>query len=499
MADKKLSAFQKVNDFLYRNRKYMVVAYIVATVVFFSLEFGFLMNWDMLVRIMNANYLFHGGQYFEDQRALLESFLIGIFSFVLGPYAVYAFIALATVIFFVAVYYFSKSFGIDSVLTLGVVFNPFFLFYAIRNGSELPMYAFLILFIAMIKAKKPQYAGIFMALAFVSKYDSLFLLPLALFLVDWNAVGSLKRLGVFAASALLALVPFFAYNLALYHNIFFTFASSFYQNSATLAGTFSSGSGYIATGFEELVVLIPLAAMVLLLKKRKTSLLKSRKSDVLILLSALFLFFVIYILVSHMFSAGLNYFRFFLPVTLFATLILSLFLDKRMVLLTLLFFVVSMVLAYQILYSQPFNSSVLGGQISAAKSLLYSAYNTTNCTVQSNNWVFLDYYGISATYPRGENYSQYPIIGFGPLGASAASMVGGNYTLKGEKDGIFLYGYGVSDTACRYTPVVDLEYGVNSDISQSSANDTIACHLIYSKLRLSAVLDACIGVTDVLH
>lgn len=124
---------KKLDNFVYTNRKYLILAYLIISIIFFFLQFKILNNWDMLVRILNSNYLFHGGSYFENQRALLESFTIGLLSFVFGAYAVYAFIALFTAIFFVAVYFFCKAFKIEYILVLGILLNPFFLFYAIKT------------------------------------------------------------------------------------------------------------------------------------------------------------------------------------------------------------------------------------------------------------------------------------------------------------------------------------------------------------------------------
>ncbi len=475
------------NEFLYKKKKYIIAVFLISSVVFFSLEFNFLTNWDMIVRILNANYLFHGGQYFENQRALLESFLIGVLSFAFGSYAVYAFIAVATSIFFVAVYFFAESFGVDNAVLLGFIFNPFFLFYAIKNGSELPMYAFILLFISMIKVKKPHYAGIFFALAFVSKYDSLFFLPLLLFLIDGNRIKSLKRIGIAVAFILLALIPYFAYNLILYHNIIFTFASSLYQNSGA-----SYGNVYTYSAIVELAVLIPIAIAILLYNKKAQNLFRRKKLDITILSAAAGLALAVYILASPLYATGIGFFRFFLMVTLFATLILSLFFNKKMLLAGTLFFLISMVIAYTAVYSQPFNSGILSVQASSAKSLLYSAYSTTNCTVQSNNWVYLDYYGISATYPRGGNYSQYPIVNFGPIQNS-------NYSLRGNESGIYLYTYGLSQNSCRFTPVIALKNGVNQDIASSRANPEEACIMLYSRIPSTIIRNACTAITKILN
>jgi hypothetical protein len=475
---------KKLDNFVYTHRKYLILAYLIISIIFFFLQFKILNNWDMLVRILNSNYLFHGGSYFENQRALLESFTIGLLSFVFGAYAVYAFIALFTAIFFVAVYFFCKAFKIEYILVLGILLNPFFLFYAIKNGSELPMYSFLILFVSFIRLKKPI-AGLFMALAFVSKYDSLFFLPLYLFIIDRNLLKSVKRILMLIGITLLALVPFFVYNALTYHDMFFSFFMSLNQNAPAVSSFSVSNASAFYTGFLELLVLVPLIFMVIFLNWKKLyRIIKNKIRDIAILSSMAALSMLIYIFASGLYVNGLGSYRFFLLFTVSLTLLLSLFTNRKMLLLTVLFFIVSVIIAYHMLLLQPLLSNTLTEQTSAAKTLLIQKYGTDNCTVQSNNWVYLDYYGISATYIRGvQNYSQYPIINFGKLS--------GNYTFYGEKDGIYLYTYGISNTKCSFTPVIDLKYGVNYYINLSRENSSLGCKMLYDKVHSSLVFSMC--------
>ena len=474
--------FERINDFLYKYRKYLVVAYLVLSIVFFIIQFNAINNWDMLVRVLNGNYLFHNGQYFENQRALLESTVIGLLAFVFGNYAIYAFLALFSVIFFAALFVFSRAFNVEYVLLLGIVLNPFFLYYGIKNGSEIPLYAFLILFISMIKLKKPV-AGMFFALAFVSKYDAAMFLPLALFLIDKKILESLKRIGLFVGILLVSLTPFFAYNLMLYHNPLFTFESAFAQNGAQdlISGVASISNAY--GGFLELIIFAPIIMFILLFNKNVLKEIKQRKRELALLAVAAAIGLLIYLMASGLYVNGLGYFRFFLGPTLFLSLLSALFLKRWALLFTLLFFAISILLAYNLLYSQQFGAPAIQTEVSSAKSLLYAAYNTTNCTVQSNNWVFLDYYGISATYIRGTNYSQYPIMNFG--------MLKGNYTLIGQSDNIYLYSYGTPTNHCIHTPITDFKDGVNYDITASRADNTIGCYLAYNKLSSMLLLDAC--------
>ena len=474
--------FDSITAFLYKYRYYIVTAYFVLSVIFFFVQFDLLKNWDMLVRILDSNYLFHNGGYFEPQRALLESFIIGLLSFVFGGYSVFAFIVFFTFVFFLSVYFFSKSFGVGYVILLGILLNPFFLFYAIKNGSELPMYSFIIFFISFVKLKKPI-AGIFLALAFVSKYDSVFMIPIALFLIDKKYFESAKRIALFIAFTLLALTPFFAYNVILYHDPMFTFFMSLAENAPSISSFHITNHSYFYQGFYELLSLLPIIAFILFFNRNVIKTIKKKKREISILSLLSILAFMIYVFASGLYSSGTGYYRFFLFVTISLTLLISLLTKKEMLLLTVVFFAVSLIIAYHFLFSSNFSITALNNQISGAKQLLLQKYGTTNCTVQSNNWVYLDYYGISATYLHPGNYSQYPIISFGKMT--------GNYTLQNETKGIYLYTYGVSNSKCSFIPVIDLKYGVNYDINLSRENNSVGCYNLYSKFHYAFVLSSC--------
>ncbi len=57
-----------------KHKRKILIAYIVALVAFFSVQFILLQNWDMLVRIMNANFLFHHGYYLKTKEHHLKKY-----------------------------------------------------------------------------------------------------------------------------------------------------------------------------------------------------------------------------------------------------------------------------------------------------------------------------------------------------------------------------------------------------------------------------------------
>jgi len=86
---KELGRYYKVfSDFIYKHSKLAIISIFITLSVFFSLEFYYIKIWDYLVRIMDAQFFFHGGTYFEIPRAILESVIIGLYGFVMGPFAI---------------------------------------------------------------------------------------------------------------------------------------------------------------------------------------------------------------------------------------------------------------------------------------------------------------------------------------------------------------------------------------------------------------------------
>ena len=478
-------AYDGITRRMYEHRIYIVAAVFIASSAFFFAQFFTLHNWDMLVRIMNAGYLFHGGTYFENQRAIPESVVIGALSFLLGGYAVYGFILLSALLFFFSLKEFSKSFNVDYLLLILLAMNPFVLFYGIKNGSEMMMLSFLILFISCLKTRNPA-AGVFFSLAFLSKYDALYFLPLFVFMLDFKTLRALKKLLISLGLAILTLVPYLIYNLLTYRNLVFTFASSFLQNGYSVAiGAAAIANKYLFYGPYELLVLVPLVLLFVSINRQKRAIAFKQRRNIALLLSASVIGSIIYYSASGLYSQDLGYFRFFMPVLLLLALLASLFLRKEDLIPLAAFSFVSFLIAVMMLYSfmpaaySEQHDSLVG--ISAFKGL----YGTTMCTVQSNDWVYLDYYGLSATYIRNSSFYMYPIVSFGPVNTSLP--------LLSRTGGVYIYG----SHSCAYTPPIDFPNGVNYDIALSRQNDSIACYWLFdTHVRFTPGLDACIALND---
>lgn len=471
---KELEKYYKVfSDFIYKHSKLVIISIFVALSTFFSLEFYYIKIWDYLVRIMDAQFFFHGGTYFEIPRAILESVIIGLYGFFMGPFAIYGFIITATVIFFIAVYDFSKAFNLKMLLVLLILMNPYIIFYTMQAGSELMVFSFLILFVAEVKRGRAFYAGLFFVLAFLSKYYAIFFLILALFLINKDIKKSVEKILVFIGSGLLFISPYFAYNLIFFHNFIYSFASSIKENATGgLVPVLPSNFLYIMMEFVFLAAVIAIIVIRSLLFKPKangsTHWISFKNKGLMLLIVAFLIGAYIFGISAHSLGGG---YRFVLGAVIFLTLIVSLALNKSDSGWMFALAVIGIIFAVFILMSFADDGYINKVQVQNAIALFKSVYNTTNCTVQSNHWVELDYYGFSATYPlyHASASTEYPILNFGPANTT--------YPLIKEENDVYLYGY----STCKYTPPIKLPGYFYYRINQSRADPGLACSYISGK------------------
>jgi hypothetical protein len=422
---------KEASDFISKNRLYFLIGYFAVSAVLFSLQFDLLRNWDMLTRILNANYMFHNGFYFEPERALLESFVVGVLSFVMGAYAVYGFMVIGAALLVFALSRFAKAFSVDQIILIALFLNPFFLIYGAMNGSEIFVLAFLVLYLAELK-NKSYLAGVFLALAFVSKYYALYFAVMLLFMF-WGGDMRKSIMAFFGnvGTFLLVLIPFFAYNAVNYGNIIYTFALS-YLNFGIEAGRLPY---FVYTGL--LSLFLPAALLILVFSARWKSAARAIKDNSYLaaLLAVVFAIGVyLYYSANGLMVGGLDTYRWAIVALSFSMIFVATFLKKKdipaVICLSAVFFIIAF--AAVIMEYQPLSASLLSAQ--SAVGVFQSLYNTTNCTVYSNNWIPLDYYGLPASaMPSFQSpYDGHPIVSFGPADTS--------FPLLYNKSNIYVYG-----------------------------------------------------------
>ena len=441
-----MSVLEKIPVFLKKKEHAVEIISFLSLSVFSSLVFYFLMNWDMIVRILNAKHMFDNGYYYEPMRAVLESFMIGLFSFISSVYAVYVFIFFVSAVFFVSVWYFSRAFKLDFAFLFMFLLSPFVLFYGIKNGSDLLVISFLILYIAMIMRDKPVLSGVFLALAFMSKSYALLFSPLLLFFLWGKKKQSILKLFISLAAVIASLIPYFIYNLLEYGNLFYSLGLSYlylhiFSSYVSLSLSLAHFESIPLEGFAEII--FPLALLVALYLRNKKYLLsriKTYKLEYSMTAAAVFLSFMVYFSVSNLMQAtGLSIFRFALPMSVFLYIMSFSFLTKKDMKFIYIIFAASLLIGVFILYI----SSLSAFHISYAKSAVavFNSVYSGKCTVSSNEWVYLDYLGLDAVPPLS-SYSNYSgaILNFGGVNTSVP--------LVKKVGNIYLYGY----NSCGYYP-----------------------------------------------
>ncbi len=181
--------------------------------LFFALSTAFLIyqhttgiSWDFSVYVLNAQYIFSGGNYIEWYRSPLPSILI----FILSPFgyltAEYLYISMVSMLHLYACLKFAERFKLNRAIFYVLSLSVFILFRGMLVGSELLSLSLLMLFLTHIDNRK---SGMFLGLAFLARYSNIIFLPL-LFMKDWRK--DWKKIVTSLVLFLLVLSPWLVYN-----------------------------------------------------------------------------------------------------------------------------------------------------------------------------------------------------------------------------------------------------------------------------------------------
>ena len=189
--------------------------------VFFLIQHYFFLGWDFAAYKLNGDYIFGRGGYFEWYRAPMPVLLLGFLG-IFGVVGEYMFIALVSLLFFYALFRLSKALELNPLFLLFPFLIPLFFRNALTEGSELLSLGFLILFLVGLFEKKDY--GVFLGLAFLSRYQFLYLLPLLLFYKNLRKI--LKNLIFFS----MPLAIWFSFNYIMKGNFFVSLFDSYLFN-----------------------------------------------------------------------------------------------------------------------------------------------------------------------------------------------------------------------------------------------------------------------------
>ncbi len=373
----------KLKESLMEN-KLLILLFILST-TFFIYQHLTNFSWDFASYVLNSKYFIGKGFYYEHYRPPLMPLILSALSIFSWLLAEYIFIILASLLFFYTSVKLANSSGINKELFYLFSLTPFTLLHGFINGTELLSLALLELFL-IFTIKEKSYAGLFLGLAALTRYN--FLIFLVLIFINKDIKKIIKNVFFF----LLPFIPWFIYNFQKTGNIFTSFADLYaigfkfreYINLQIDILDFLWISGFL--------ILFAFIGIIVLIKNWK----EKNKTSILILLICVLTLYQFYTtplkVVRYLFPLAL-------PLVYFSVLGINFIKKKSQKVFTISLFIV--------LFS--YSSVIPSLAISTSKEEYQDAISKLNelnieeCRVFSNEWVMLNYLEkTTEIFPRKE-------------------------------------------------------------------------------------------------
>ncbi len=185
-----------------KNNKLISFLFISST-LFFLWQHTTGISWDFTSYILNAKYIFSGGEYFEWYRPPLMPLVIGFFSLFGWNIARYLYIIFVSSLYLFSCIKFSNKFNIDKEIFYAISITPFFIANAFSVGTELFSLTLTILSMAYLNT---YFIGFLLGALFLVRYNNFVFIPLILF------TKNIKKIFVAGATFILTIVPWFLFN-----------------------------------------------------------------------------------------------------------------------------------------------------------------------------------------------------------------------------------------------------------------------------------------------
>lgn len=138
--------------------------------------------WDFIVYSLNGQYLFHEGVYMEWKRPPLLPVILGVLQYVMSMrLAEYIFIVACSAGFLHASFRLGEKYSVEPLYIYVLTMSPMAIFYSTFQGTELLSLVFLALMLADLQKKR---SGLWLGLAFLTRYTGAFFAVLLLFQRD---------------------------------------------------------------------------------------------------------------------------------------------------------------------------------------------------------------------------------------------------------------------------------------------------------------------------
>ncbi len=401
--------------------------------------------------------------YFEIYRAPLSIILFSIIDLVSVNYALIIYLLLMVIFLFVSIFYISKSMKIEFMVISSLLILPYLFSFPFFVNSEEILSLIFMLFALGLQIKGKWYSGIFLGLAGLSKYTALIFLPMLLFQTDKK-----KILYSYVGFGLVTL-PWLIFNYAFFGNFFYSYFSSI---SVSLESSPISMPSVISL----LIIIINFipGIIILTIAKRKNLLnynlrekikkpiykirnfyLKERAYFITIIFSILSLIlFVILGFHESVFDQTRYAYFLYTSIALLIAINITTLKEKgntrkkyKLSVYTLYAFSLICMVGTIILISINISNLIGVSNLSFFRIFnqnqnILQSYNLQNCSIISNDWVYLRYYNISAFSPYGyiKNSSKYPKLIFNYFGTSpnAISTYNDSVLFKNENFTLFV-------------------------------------------------------------
>ncbi len=393
--DVMLEYFRKKLERLYifTKRNQLLLILFLLSGFYFVFQHLIIVSWDFSAYVLNARYMFYGGDYFELYRAPLTYIL-------LSPLLIFKklgeviYIILVLILFLYANIKLSDAlFKDNSKISRENIRYIFYFFslsgfvflYGFSTGSELLNLAFIELFLALLISGRVS--GHFLGLAFLSRYNSLIFFPMIFLYKSPKKI--IKNILYF----LTIIFPWFFYNFLFHDNWFASFIDSYTLNIHLRDYLFQEFNLYLllplVNWFSIFFVVGAIYSLFLLFKVSKTA---NNKSKFKIIVFWIFGFLVLYEFLQIPLKFERYLFNLSLVIAFFSSIGLMFLLRKfykikKLVLLGLLFsfiatFVVMLSLSIEHSHQDfPFKSAALD----------IESLNISECEVLSPYWTPMNY------------------------------------------------------------------------------------------------------------
>ena len=442
----------------------LCLLYLLLGIAVMKAYLAFGVGWDFTAHYISGRYIFSPGffqtlkeagiagttsmnfgivetksLYFEPYRAPLSILVLGVLSMMAGTYAIPAYLILMVLLLLMATIYLSESIGTDYLILGSLVVLPYLVIFPFMvNSEEMLSLSLMMISLALLRKGRWQ-SGLVMGLACLSKYTALIFFPILIF------AGDRKKIAYSYIALSLVTAPWLLFNYAAFGNPFFSYLSSIRVSlESTMSSSFSAAAlASIVAGFVPAILVLvviyskPLKKGISGIKKNIVHAFKwnGNRNFLLIfvfLMLAALEFLILGIHESAFDQSRYGYFLFFSLALVLAYLISTriqtvptAYLKPAIYSLLFAFSAIAMLATISLIGSHSLEMSYGNSDPAfASAAVAINKLGIENCSVVSNDWVFLRYYNVKAFSPYSSNktLSDYPSAVFAYVGTNSSSV-----------------------------------------------------------------------------